>query len=193
MRPKQGDKHTDILDAAIVTFQSEGFAKATVASIAKQAGVATGSVYLYFQGKDDVLDQLFTRFWLTLLEDIQALSDKDPAQFLQAQLACFFDRLTADRNFAEVYLREHHQFLQRKPEQGFAAYLASIKLGEQAFTRGVRAGIFASGFNVSLGRSFLFGGVRAAIEFWLGQDALSAKQVRDRTLRMAMASLSKET
>ncbi|HSQ41249.1 MAG TPA: hypothetical protein VLM37_03095, partial [Fibrobacteraceae bacterium] len=64
-----------------------------------------------------------------------------------------------------------------------------VKLGESAFSKGVRDGIFIKDVEVSFGRTFLFGGVRAAVEFWVEQKRLSAAKVRVRMLRMAMASL----
>src|SRR5689334_17559802 len=54
-----GDKRERILDAAEVVFAQHGFFAARVSEIAKEAGVADGTIYLYFKNKDDLLISLF--------------------------------------------------------------------------------------------------------------------------------------
>src|SRR5438046_8011238 len=52
-------KRERILDAAVKVFAAEGFYNAKVSQIAHQAGVADGTIYLYFKSKDDLLINLF--------------------------------------------------------------------------------------------------------------------------------------
>lgn len=56
------ERHKDILDAALRLFASKGFADTTVSDIAAEAGMATGTVYLYFPSKEEVLQGLHDRF-----------------------------------------------------------------------------------------------------------------------------------
>src|SRR5256714_9828099 len=56
---RASDKRARILDAAVKVFAERGFFSATVAEIARAAGVADGTIYLYFKSKDDVLLSLF--------------------------------------------------------------------------------------------------------------------------------------
>ena len=60
-RPRQIDKRDALLRAAIETFAARGFFNAQVADVARTAGVAAGTVYLYFRGKDDLLISIFER------------------------------------------------------------------------------------------------------------------------------------
>src|SRR5215204_7132953 len=55
------DKREAILRAATAVFAEKGFFNSKVADIAKAAGVADGTVYLYFKNKDDVLHSIFDR------------------------------------------------------------------------------------------------------------------------------------
>src|SRR5437764_6638495 len=57
--PAAEGKRERILDAAIKVFAAEGFYNAKVSQIAQAAGVADGTIYLYFKSKDDLLIQLF--------------------------------------------------------------------------------------------------------------------------------------
>src|SRR4029077_5407510 len=60
-RADKADKRDAILRAAIETFAARGFFNAQVADVARGAGVAAGTVYLYFRGKDDLLISIFER------------------------------------------------------------------------------------------------------------------------------------
>ena len=56
---KKGGKRQQILDSAVAVFAEKGFYNAKVTDIAHKAGVAHGTVYLYFQTKEDILIQIF--------------------------------------------------------------------------------------------------------------------------------------
>ncbi len=60
-RRSTGMKHEAILDAAVVEIARHGYYQTTVAMIAKRAGVADGTIYLYFGNKEEILFSLFAR------------------------------------------------------------------------------------------------------------------------------------
>jgi len=60
-RPSDGNKKERIMDAAVVEIAHRGFHATTVARIAKRAGVADGTIYLYFKNKEEILFSLFDR------------------------------------------------------------------------------------------------------------------------------------
>src|SRR6187200_2878698 len=68
-RGEKIDKRDALLRAAIETFAARGFFNAQVADVARTAGVAAGTVYLYFRGKDDLLISIFDK---TMKEAIAA-------------------------------------------------------------------------------------------------------------------------
>ena len=68
-RVEKIDKRDALLRAAIETFAARGFFNAQVADVARTAGVAAGTVYLYFRGKDDLLISIFEK---TMKEAIAA-------------------------------------------------------------------------------------------------------------------------
>ena len=53
------EKRQRILEGAIRAFAASGFHRTRVSDVAKAAGVADGTIYLYFEGKDDLLSQIF--------------------------------------------------------------------------------------------------------------------------------------
>ena len=111
-RPDKADKRDALLRAAIDTFAARGFFNAQVADVARAAGVAAGTVYLYFRGKDDLLISIFER---TMKEAILAgrasvAERHDPVDRLREIARMHLDRLGHDRALAGVsatHLREY--------------------------------------------------------------------------------------
>jgi AcrR family transcriptional regulator len=186
MRRKEGDKRGDILRSAVGVFAREGFDNARISAVAAEAGVATGSVYLYFGGKDDILDGLFREFWEGLRDAIGRIDLADPMDRIRRELELFYDRLVADRRLATVYLRDHHRFVARRP-QGIEAYQACLDLGGEAFREAADSPLGQDA--LSLSYAILFGGVRAAIECALGRPESETESVKNHMLTMAVGSL----
>src|SRR5690349_24893999 len=67
-----GDKRERILTAAERIFARRGFFAAKVSDVAKEAGVADGTIYLYFKSKDDLLISLFERRMQQVNETLKA-------------------------------------------------------------------------------------------------------------------------
>src|SRR5438128_12190376 len=70
------DKREAILRAAIKVFAGKGYFNSKVADIAKEAGIADGTVYLYFKSKDEILHSFFDR----AMEDFIAEGKKQLAE-----------------------------------------------------------------------------------------------------------------
>src|SRR5919205_4487468 len=64
-------KRERILRAAIDVFARNGYFNAKVSEIAKAAGVADGTIYLYFDGKEDVLQTIFREHTRSYLESLE--------------------------------------------------------------------------------------------------------------------------
>lgn len=108
---RNSDKYQKILEAAVVVFAKRGFFQSTVSQIAKQAGVADGTIYLYFKNKDDILvqfyeyktSQVFKRFR-------QAVNQATTAeQKLRSLVHTHLEEFQMDINMAIVYQAETHQ------------------------------------------------------------------------------------
>ena len=59
MRYLDATKKEKIILAAIQLINEVGFAEITMSKIAQKAGVAPGTIYVYFENKDDMLKKLF--------------------------------------------------------------------------------------------------------------------------------------
>src|SRR5687767_4247224 len=140
VRAAIGDKREAILRSAISVFARNGYFNSKVADIAREAGVADGTVYLYFKSKEEILHSIFDRS----VEDALGAARKkikrivDPGEKLRQIAHLHLERLGADRDLAVVFqveLRGSTKFMEEFSAAGFAEYLnlirATIEEGQQ--------------------------------------------------------------
>src|SRR5690242_4697020 len=127
-----GDKRDAILKAATKVFAQNGFFQSQVADVARVAGVAAGTVYLYFKGKDDLLVSIFEKSMKDVLaEGHKAIQDiSDPAERLRKIARLHLERVGRDRDHAVVFqveLRQSVKFMERFSETFLQDYFTMIR------------------------------------------------------------------
>ena len=165
----RGDKRDRILAAATRVFARHGFFGAQVADIAREAGVAAGTVYLYFRSKDDLLISIFEKTMASAIaEGRQALAGvADPEARLRRIARLHLDRLGADRDLAVVFqveLRQTTKFMARFSATGLRDYLGIIR---DVITDGQRQGRFSTAPSPTLVAKMLFGALDEMATNWV--------------------------
>lgn len=132
-KPRGSDKRERILEAALRVFADRGFYNAKVSEVARAAGVADGTIYLYFKNKDDLLIQLFedrmdflilrlreelTRVGGTVVNRIRRLI------LLHLQIGATWPELA---EFITVELRQSSKFVKEYDNPKFSAYLRVLR------------------------------------------------------------------
>jgi TetR/AcrR family fatty acid metabolism transcriptional regulator len=130
-RRKGGDKRARILKAAIKVFAKKGFHETKVAEIARAAGVADGTIYLYFKSKDDLLISLFEDHIEQLNQELRRdLSElPDTPTRIRHVVRCQIGHIKDHRDLAEVLsvtLRQSNRFLRQFAAPKFTEYLDII-------------------------------------------------------------------
>ena len=136
---------TEILDAARIVFAKNGFDAATIDNIALTAGVAKGTVYLYFPSKRDL-------FLACLREGVLALHAELAAELraavtcqakLHAFIAVRFHYFNRNRDFFRIYYTEFSQLVTGKAQPEFQdLYDQQAALLESVLADGVHSGQF---------------------------------------------------
>ena len=105
------DKYHQILEAASAVFAEQGFYQATISQIAKTAGVADGTIYLYFKNKDDILVQFYQFKARKIFERFRAAvaQSNTAIEKLRCLIRVHLQEFQKDRNMAIVYQAETHQ------------------------------------------------------------------------------------
>jgi TetR/AcrR family transcriptional regulator, fatty acid metabolism regulator protein len=163
------DKRTAILDAATATFAKHGFFGAQVADIAKAAGIAAGTVYLYFRSKDEILTSIFDRTMREAIDEGRAAARRGRRSGRAAppHRPPPPRRLGRDRNLAIVFqveLRQTTKFMEQFSRTGFGDYLALIQRTiEDAQARG----LFRKTLNARTASKVFFGALDEMATNWI--------------------------
>jgi len=123
-----GDKRERILQAAERVFARRGFFAARVSEIAKDAGVADGTIYLYFKNKDDLLISLFEARMHQVNDELRAevAKEKTPLAQLRAFIRRYLQLVADEPAAAEVLtieLRQSSKFMKEYENPQFADFL----------------------------------------------------------------------
>jgi TetR/AcrR family transcriptional regulator, fatty acid metabolism regulator protein len=124
------DKRERILDAAERIFARHGFFAARVSEIAKEAGVADGTIYLYFKSKDDLLISLFERRMKQVNDELRrVIAEIDPPEQLCAFIRTYLQIVSSEPTAAEVLtieLRQSSKFMKEYENPQFADFLRML-------------------------------------------------------------------
>jgi len=158
-RRSSEDKKERILDAATVEIARHGYHQTTVAVIARRAGVADGTIYLYFKNKEEILVSLFERalgrFIAKGQEQLEGMTGA--ADKLRAIVDLHLTLVGQDRDLAiitQVELRHSLHFLEELSRAQVGGYLAIIA---QVIAEGVASGQFRADLDPVLAGKAVFG------------------------------------
>jgi len=163
------EKRDLILKAATKVFARNGFFQSQVADVARVAGVAAGTVYLYFKGKDDLLVSIFERSMKDVLAEGRAAVDgiDDPADRLRRIALLHLERLGRDRDLAVVFqveLRQSVKFMELFSESFLQDY---FKLIRQAIVDGQQHGTFRKDLSATTATKIFFGALDEMATNWV--------------------------
>ena len=168
-RPPVSDKREAILRAGTAVFARNGYFNAKVADIAREAGVADGTVYLYFKSKEEILRTIFDRSVREAIAEGKQQIDSmtDPVEKLRRIAQLHLERLGADRDLAVVFqveLRGSTKFMEEFSAAGLAEYLLLIR---ETLEEGQRSGAFRPDANAKLVSKILFGALDEMATNWI--------------------------
>ena len=164
------DKRRRIHDAAIQVFAQKGFYSARVSDIARAAGVADGTIYLYFKNKDDLLISLFEDRMEHIIAEFRASMVQRPTatdrlrRFIELHL-----QMVAERpRLAEVLtveLRQSSKFMREYKAPKFQEYLEILA---NIVVEGQAAGEFDAQLHPTLLKRIIFGALDEVALRWVG-------------------------
>jgi TetR/AcrR family fatty acid metabolism transcriptional regulator len=169
---QKNDKYQRILEAAVKVFAERGFHESTISQIAKEAGVADGTIYLYFKNKEDILVQFFnfkTRQVFTLFREAV-----DAADTAEGKLCNLIHRhlveFQQDRNMAILYQSETHRTNRLAEDQIREMSKLYLDLVAEIVERGQQEGVIRRDLYVGLVKRLIIGAVDEVINTWLHSD-----------------------
>jgi len=168
----KNNKYHLILEAAIRVFARQGFYQSTVAQIAREAGVADGTIYLYFKNKDDILVQFFNYRTKQVFDRFRAaVNQSDNSQDkLRSLVRRHLTEFQRDRDMAVVYQVETHQNSRLAEAQIREMSQMYQDIVSEIVETGQQEGSIRKDLYVGLVKRFILGAVDEVINTWLHSD-----------------------
>ena len=194
MRDKR-PKYKKIIDAAVIVIAENGYHAAQVSKIAKQAGVADGTIYLYFKNKEDILISLFKEKMGMHVEKIQQQLEgkKRASEKLYTLIENHFSQLDADPHYAivtQLELRQTNRDLRLKINHVLKQYLNII---DDIVQTGMETGEFRQDLDLRIARQMIFGVIDEIATTWVMNDQkYKLKNLAPNVQTLLMNGFSKE-
>jgi TetR/AcrR family fatty acid metabolism transcriptional regulator len=155
------EKYQRILDAAVEVIAENGYFNSPISAIAARAGVADGTVYLYFKSKDEVLrtaiDTNFGRFYAQVEEEFRTVHD--PRAQLEFIARFHLESHTVNRSMAilmQTEMRQSARFIAEFSHKHLVRYIGVVR---EAIRRGQRQGIFRADVSDGVVAHCMFGAI----------------------------------
>jgi TetR/AcrR family fatty acid metabolism transcriptional regulator len=190
------DKPQQIIEAAVRVFAREGYYNSRVSDIAREAGIAAGTIYLYFKTKDDILVTLFRD---KMAEFVGALrkaiaGEPDAASKVRRLVSLHFSMLEENPELAEVVqveLRQGQKFFRGASSQEIGAYFALIG---SVLEEGVAERRFRSDLPVKVATKMLFGAMDQMATSWvLGKRGYQLVDTADAVVEIFLQGVAAPT
>lgn len=162
-------KYKQIVDAAVIVIAQNGYHQAQVSKIAKEAGVADGTIYLYFKNKEDILISVFREKMMIFVENIKEILKKDLpiSEKLQLVVENHFKVLQEDPHLAivtQLELRQSNKDLRFQINSVLKEYMVLL---DTLLEEGVAKEEISSELDLRLARQMLFGTMDETVTSWV--------------------------
>jgi TetR/AcrR family transcriptional regulator, fatty acid metabolism regulator protein len=169
MRYKSDEKYRKIIAAATKIFSQKGFFKAKVSEIAKEAGIADGTVYIYFKHKDDILISLFEEKMQEVLDNMKAQieQENDPLKKIERFALVHLQLIEEHKDIAEIIqveLRQSSMFMKNYHNTKFLEYLNIIS---SIIQEGKEKGVIREDVTPGIAKRAFFGALDEMSRFWV--------------------------
>jgi TetR/AcrR family fatty acid metabolism transcriptional regulator len=155
------EKYQRILDAAVEVIAENGYFNSPVSAIAARAGVADGTIYLYFKSKDDVLrtaiDKMYERFFGQVEREFETL--KGPREQLEFIAQVHLESHAVNRNLAilmQTEVRQSAKFIAEFSHHHLVKYIQVVR---EVIRRGQKEGIFRADVSDGVVAHCMFGAI----------------------------------
>ena len=168
-RTSTGNKRERILDAAVVEIARRGYGATTVAMIARRAGVADGTIYLYFKNKDEILVQLFERAMGRFIDEGRERLEglQGAVARLRAIVELHLSLVGRDRDLAIITLGELRHSLHFREERSRAQVGEYRAVIAQFVAEGRREGVFRADVDALFAATAIFGVLDEMATDWI--------------------------
>lgn len=165
---KTVDKHNKIIAAATKVFAKKGFFNARISDIAKEAKVADGTIYLYFNNKFDILISVFEEEIGKIIEQVKKAIEQedDPKQMLAIFVRKHLTVMKKNKNLAEVIQIELRQSDKLVKDYRNTIFQEYINLISDIIKRGQEQNLYRQDVLPGVAKRAFFGALDEVSRVW---------------------------
>ncbi|GEL07168.1 TetR/AcrR family transcriptional regulator [Salisediminibacterium halotolerans] len=172
MSKKRGEKYDQIIDAAVKVIAENGYHHSQVSKIAREAGVADGTIYLYFKNKEDILISMFEEKMGRFVEKIQERLNgvENTEEKMRILIEMHFSQLEHDHDMAivtQLELRQSNIAIRHKVNEVLKGYLTLV---DELLQEGIETGFFDPQMDRRIARQMIFGALDEIVTNWVMKD-----------------------
>lgn len=165
---RKAEKHKAILEAAVRAFSKWGYHNCTMSKVAREAGVADGTLYLYVRSKEDLLVSAFKHVMSELMErlDHELSLLVDPVSKLEMLIRMHFGLMESDPDmagFLQFHLRQPDRSIREAIREPLVQYARRI---ETVIDEGKAMGVFRENLGTRTVRRMVFGAMDETVNSW---------------------------
>lgn len=166
---KNTEKYYKIIDAATKIFAKKGFHQARISEIAREAQIADGTIYIYFENKDDILISLFEEQMNAVLDNmVEKISEQNnPIKKLEKFALTHLQLIEQNKNLAEIIqveIRQSSKFMKEYKNEKFTQYLDLVG---KIIQEGQENGVFKKEVIPGVAKRAFFGALDEMSRFWV--------------------------
>ncbi len=190
---KAENKHSKIISAATKVFAKKGFFTARISDIAKEAKVADGTIYLYFNNKYDILLSVFEEEVGKIFDKTNKLlsNEEDPVKMLEIYTIQHLTAMKRNKNLAEVIqieLRQTNKIIKDYRNNKFNEYIGIIA---NIIIKGQKAGIYKADIKPDIAKRVYFGALDEVSRVWNAslESHYTVEEIAEQVLSMFLAGV----
>ncbi len=184
-------KYKTILEAAKKTFAKKGFYTAKVIDVAQEANVASGTIYLYFKNKDDIIVKLFDDVFENITAQIWSeIKDvRDAREQLALFCAGYIEIVSADKYLADlihIEMNPAKKYVSRYADKHFRHMLGML---EEIIEKGMDDGVFDTNILAGLSARMIYSSLNEACLQIIAASGKNTQTVADSVSAMFLRGL----
>ena len=190
---KAENKHSKIISAATKVFAKKGFFTARISDIAKEAKVADGTIYLYFNNKYDILLSVFEEEVGKIVAKTDKLlsNEEDPQKMLEIYTVQHLMAMKKNKNLAEVIqieLRQTNKVIKDYRNNKFSEYIGIIA---DIIKKGQTTGLYRTDIKPDIAKRIYFGALDEVSRVWNVslETHYTVEEIADHVLSMFMTGI----
>jgi len=169
VEPRKREKYMAIIDAALEAFAEYGYHNCQVAKIARQAGIADGTIYLYFANKEDVLVSVYREKMNEFITQLKALLQLHTSTLEKLSVLVNFhfnylEKNPSLANFIQIQLRQSDDSICSGIAESLKQYYQLIEI---LVEEGKQQGIFNPQIKSKVAREVIFGSMDEIVSCWV--------------------------